>query len=104
MFSKSFFVAAAIAAFATVAQGARVQFYTSRDNCAGAPAEDFQNIACNTCVDPAGGTLPRYVLRSTMANPPCVDWFAVQVSDIGNTRWSINNQVCTSALRHSISF
>jgi len=75
LFSKTFVIAAT---FACVANAARVELYGDR-SCSGAPQEDFQNVACNTCISPAG------------------EWYAAQVSEIGDTRWTINNEKeCTS--------
>ena len=58
MFSKSFIVAGVVALLAAAApvNGARVRFYTSRNNCAGSPSQDYQNVKCNSCIDPPGGT------------------------------------------------
>jgi len=76
MFSKTFLTAAL---FACLASAARVELYSTR-SCSGSPQEDFQNVACDTCISPAG------------------DFYAAQVSEIGDTRWSINNEKdCTSA-------
>lgn len=83
MFSKTFLVATAITVFATVAQGlpqtaragARVQFYTTRDSCGGTPSEDYQNVKCNTCIDPAGGTS-----ESQCSQPLAIPFFVLQAS------------------------
>lgn len=40
---------------ATAVHGARVQFWTTRDGCAGPASEDYQNVPCNSCVDPPLG-------------------------------------------------
>lgn len=57
MVSKLFLVAAILAA---TVQAARVQFWTTRDSCAGLSSEDYQNVPCNTCVDPPfGERVPR---------------------------------------------
>lgn len=45
---------------ATTLQAARVQFWTTRNNCSGLSSEDYQNVPCNTCVDPPfGERVPR---------------------------------------------
>lgn len=36
----------------TTAQAARVQFWTTRNDCAGGSSEDYQDVPCNSCVDP----------------------------------------------------
>lgn len=61
MFSKSFVVAGFVALLAAAApvNGARVRFYTTRDSCKGSPSQDYQNVKCNSCIDPPGGTSSR---------------------------------------------
>ncbi|KAM5545810.1 hypothetical protein V8D89_000848 [Ganoderma adspersum] len=63
----------ALAAYATLASAARVQFYTAKQ-CSGSSSEDYQNVQCNTCVDPPFG------------------WASVQMSGIqSNQRWTLHN-------------
>ena len=68
MFSNAILVTF-IAALTTATQGARIQFFTTRDGCKGSASLDYEGVSCNTCVDPPNGThllslyylfIPRY--------------------------------------------
>ncbi|KII93523.1 hypothetical protein PLICRDRAFT_694683 [Plicaturopsis crispa FD-325 SS-3] len=79
MYFSTRFASLALLALVTAARGAEVKFYNSRA-CNDPPSEDYRNVACNSCVDPAG------------------DWFAAAVSGIGSgQRWTLHNEdKCTS--------
>ncbi|THG97916.1 hypothetical protein EW026_g4189 [Hermanssonia centrifuga] len=62
---KQSFVAFAVLAAAAVVNCAELQFYTTR-SCAGGASQDYQNVACNSCIDPP------------------LDWYAVQFSGLGS--------------------
>lgn len=51
MLYKQLLIAVVLAA---TVQSARVQFYTTR-SCSGGASEDYQNVPCNSCVDPPLG-------------------------------------------------
>ena len=50
----------ALAAYATLASAARIQFYKAKQ-CSGGSSEDYQNVQCNTCVDPPFGVSVLYL-------------------------------------------
>ena len=103
----------AVCAVAGMAYGQTVVFYTEK-SCSGAPAEEFENVGCNVCVDPPGGTSLPFPflpcsdpgLTSTDRPPACplfrllafinntLDWAAALITGIGsNQRWEAHNEV-----------
>ena len=58
----------ALAVYAGLASAARVQFYTQL-GCPGAASEDYQNVQCNSCVDPPGGALFHHIYALGVPRP-----------------------------------
>ena len=58
----------ALAAYTTFASAARIQFYKAKQ-CSGGSSEDYQNVQCNTCVDPPFGLSVPHLYSMLLRRP-----------------------------------
>lgn len=83
-------------ALASAVLAAEVQFGTTKSCDAGSFSEDYQNVACNSCVDPPGGEccgLLSHLLIPML--PGFADWQAILFSGLDSAqRWTGHNEVC----------